>query len=186
MNTLVRALSLIGLSCGLVVGEPAWADSPVVEQQSGKSPDERQIVQATFLVTGLHCPGCTRTVESALGRVGGVRRVNVEWKSKSARIEFDESVVSAQHIARLIAATPHMMSNDMHYGGWLALRVTEVENDESGKAVQTVLQKIAGVQSVATYPKQHVVGVQFAAKGQVTSGQLIEALTKAGFHAANL
>ena len=38
--------------------------------------------------------------------------------------------------------------------------------------LKDVLSKVEGVKSVALYPKQHMVGVEFAAKGQVTDQQL--------------
>ncbi len=158
----------------------------VFANDSAKSKDPHQVVQATYMITGLHCPACTRTVESSLGHVDGIRGVKVDWKTKNARIEFDESILPAQKVARLIADTPHMMGKNMHYDGWLALKVSEIENAESTKPVADALQKLEGVKHVTAYPKQHSVTVQFDSKGQVTDAQLISALAKAGFHAANL
>lgn len=158
----------------------------VSAEDSAKSKDSHELVKATYLMTGLHCPPCTRTVESSLGHVDGIRSVKVDWETKNARIEFDESILPAQKVARLIADTPHMMGKNLHYDGWLALKVSEIENDESAKPVADALQKIKGVKHVTANPKQHSVAVQFDTKGQVTDAQLIRALTKAGYHAANL
>ena len=35
--------------------------------------DKAQPTQATYSITGLHCPPCTRTVESSLKKVKGVQ-----------------------------------------------------------------------------------------------------------------
>jgi copper chaperone CopZ len=142
--------------------------------------------KATYLITGLHCPPCTRTVESSLGNVKGIRSIKVDWKTKNARIEFDEAVLPAQKVSHLIAATPHMMGGNMHYGGWLALKVPDLKDDATAKQVKDVLSKVNGVKQVVTYPAQHSVGVAFATKGDLTSAQLIDVLTKAGVKAENL
>ena len=158
-----------------------YADEPRPSEE-----DRKVATKATFLVTGLHCPPCTRTVESSLSHVKGLRSIKVDWKTKNARIEFDEAIVPAQKVAQLIADTPHMMGSNMHYGGWLALKVPDLKDDATAKQVKDVLSKVEGVKQVATYPKQHSIGIAFVSKGDLTSAQLIEALAKAGIKAENL
>jgi copper chaperone CopZ len=158
-----------------------YADEPRPSEE-----DRKVATKATFLVTGLHCPPCTRTVESSLSQVKGLRSIKVDWKTKNARIEFDEAVLPAQRVAQLIADTPHMMGSNMHYGGWLALKIPELKDDATAKHVKEVLSKVKGVKQVTTYPAQHSVGIAFATKGELTSAQLIDVLTKAGIKAANL
>lgn len=165
----------------LAFGTPLLADEPSRTDEANK-----ELTKATFLITGLHCPPCTTTVEKSLSHAKGLRSIKVDWKTKTARIEFDESDLPAQKIAQLIAATPHMMGGKMHYGGWLAIKVDEIKDDATAKPVREALSKIEGVKQTIAYPKQHAVGVQFAAKGRVSDRQLIDALTKAGYHAANL
>jgi copper chaperone CopZ len=158
-----------------------YADEPRPSEE-----DRKVATKATFLVTGLHCPPCTRTVESSLSQVKGLRSIKVDWKTKNARIEFDEAVLPAQKVAQLIADTPHMMGRNMQYGGWLALKVPSLKDDATAKQVMEVLSKVEGVKQVATYPKQRSVGIAFAAKGDLTSAELIDVLTKAGIKAENL
>lgn len=95
--------------------------------------------KATFLVSGLHCPHCTKTVEGSLLKTKGVKSVSIDWKTKYGTIEFDESVLPAQLLAQKIAATPHMMGGDMKYESWLALKVPSVKDETSGKAVKGAL-----------------------------------------------
>jgi copper chaperone CopZ len=138
------------------------------------------IVKATYSISGLHCPPCTRTVETSLKKVKGVRAVKVDWNTKTAKIEFDEGVLPAQQLAGAIAKTPHMMGGGMQYGGRLALKVPELKDDAAAAAVKDALAKVPGVKTVATYPKQKTVSVQFTNNGAATSGQLIAALDSAG------
>ena len=141
--------------------------------------------RATFLITGLHCPPCTRTVESSLARINGVRSAKVDWQTKTAQIEFNEKVLPAQTLAQRIAATPHMMGAGMQYGGWLALKVPDVKNDASAAKAKKVLGELKGVKQVVAYAKQQSIGVQFAESGKLSTRDLIDALDKADLKATN-
>ena len=165
----------------LALGVTVLADQP-----SRNAEADRNLTKATFLITGLHCPPCTRTIESSLQGVKGIRSVKVNWKTTSAQVEFDEAALPAQEVAELIAKTPHMMGAKMHYGGWLAIKVEEIKDDATAKPVREALGKIEGIKQTVAYPKQHAIGIQFAAKGRVSDRQLIDALAKAGYHGANL
>src|SRR5438105_4155827 len=140
--------------------------------------------KATFLVTGLHCPPCTSTVQGSLSRVKGVKSVTVDWNTKHAKVVFDESVLPAQSLASAIETTPHMMGAGMRYGGWLALSIPSITDEASGQKAKDTLSKVDGVKSVAVYPAQHKVGVLFAGKGTASSQQLIDALAKEGIAAS--
>ena len=141
--------------------------------------------KATYLITGLHCPPCTKTVEGSLARTKGVKSVTVDWRTKNAKIEFDESVLPAQALSQKIASTPHMMGGSMRYAGWLSLKVPSVKDEASGKAVKDALAKVEGVSKVATYPAQHAIGIQFDSKGAMSSRDVIDVLAKAGIEASN-
>jgi len=47
-----------------------------------------------FVVDGMHCAGCVKSVTSAVTRVPGVSRVNVSLENKLAKVEFDEALTS--------------------------------------------------------------------------------------------
>jgi copper chaperone CopZ len=139
--------------------------------------------KATFLITGLHCPPCTNTVQSSLSRVKGVKSVRVDWNTKNAKVEFDEGVLPAERLASAIATTPHMMGAGMRYGGWLALKAPAVK--DQGDKVKDTLSKVEGVKQVAIYPAQQSAGVLLAGGGNLSTKQLIEALAKQGIEASS-
>ena len=163
-------LAVGAIALGLISVRPLYSAEPT---------------KATFLVTGLHCPPCTSTVQGSLSRVKGVKSVAVDWNTKNAKIVFDESVLPAQALAAAIEGTPHMMGAGMRYGGWLALKVPSIIDEASGQKAKDALSKIEGVKTVAVYPAQHSVGVLFAGKGTASSQQLIDALAKEGIEASN-
>jgi copper chaperone CopZ len=166
----------VAVSC-LALGSAAHAQAPAA---SGAT-----TTKATYLITGLHCPPCTRTVETSLARLNGVKSVSVDWRTHNAKVEYDETVLPAQQLSASIAATPHMMGGGMRYGGWLALRVPSITDEASGAKAKAVLSKLEGVKSVAIYPQQHSAAVLFAGGRSVSSEQVIQVLGKEGLDASN-
>ena len=102
----------------------------------------------------------------------------MDFKGKSAAIEFDESIISAQEAARAMSITPHMMGRDMQYGGILVLSVPGVNEEATGKQAAAALRKVEGVRDVTLFPKQQAVGIEFTGKGKVTSKQLTDTLQR--------
>jgi Cu+-exporting ATPase len=47
------------------------------------SADSREV---RFAVKGIHCQGCVNSIESSVGRVAGVRSVDVSLEGESARV----------------------------------------------------------------------------------------------------
>ncbi len=164
---------------------PVFGLAAIAQERANKKEAAAGPTKATYLITGLHCPPCTKTVESSLRNVKGVHSVKVDWKSRNARVQFDEDLLPAQKLAEMIADTPHMMGGNMRYGGWLALKVHNLIDDATAKQVKEALSDLAGVERVVAYPERHSVAIAFGAQGDLTSGQLIDALDGAGIKAEN-
>ena len=109
-----------------------------------------------------------------------MKSIKVDFKTKNATVEFDETVISAQEVARAFADTPHMMGRNMQYSAALVLSVAGLKDAATGQKAKDAFVKVEGVSKVTPFPKQEAVSVDFSTKGKVTSKQLIEALDKAG------
>ena len=156
----------------------ARADEP-------KSDSASKATKGTFVIQGLHCPPCTRTVESSLSKTKGIQSAKVDWNTKNVRLTFDESVISAQGVAQAIAKTPHMMGGGLRYTGLLALKVPSLKDDAAGAKVKEALKTTEGVSQVWTYPQQQSIVVGFGDKGTLKSQDLIAALAKTGIEATD-
>ena len=156
----------------LVGGARAWAEEPVTIATT-----------AVYSLDGLHCPPCASTVERSLKRTAGVRSARVDYRTKSAQIEFDESKLSAQKLAKLIAATPHMMGGDMHYSGSLMLHIAGIADEATAKKATDALKGVQGVAKVQVRAKQKSIAVRFASKGGATTRQVLDALNSVGLQA---
>ena len=159
----------------------------VVANSLAEAPtEEPKLHKATYLITGLHCPPCTKTVESALRKVPGVRSVKVDWRSKAAVIEFDEAKLPAQGVSQAIAHTRHMMGGDLEYAGWLTLKSRALKDEATAKRAAEILEKVKGVKQVKVYPKQESLVLLFAEQGKLTTEKLHETLREAGIEDSRL
>lgn len=117
-------------------------------------------------------------------KVGGVKSVSVNFPTKWATVEFDESKISAQEVSRAMFQAPHAMGKDMKYGGFLLLSLPDAKDKVTQKKATSTLEKVEGVAKAVYYPQTKFVAIQFADKGKVTSTQLIKALDDAGVKAS--
>ncbi len=53
-------------------------------------------------IDGMHCDGCARTIEALVSMAPGVRKTNVSFKEREARVLFDPETVSEDRLAETI------------------------------------------------------------------------------------
>ncbi len=54
-------------------------------------------------VEGMSCEGCERTVQSALGNLGGVRTADADHRARRVRVSFDAEQVDEERLREAIA-----------------------------------------------------------------------------------
>ena len=109
-----------------------------------------------------------------------MKSAQVNFQSKQAVVQFDESVVAASKIAQQMAATPHMMGGNMKYSGALLLKSDRLRSRNDATAVQNALSNVQGVSKANADTRSQTVSVEFAGKGEVKTADLIEAGKRAG------
>ena len=114
----------------------------------------------------------------------GIKSITVNFPTKWATVEFDESKISAQEVSRTMFQAPHAMGKDMKYGGYLLLSLPDAKDKATQAKATTTLEKVEGVVKAVYYPQTKFVAIQFADKGKVTSTQLIKALDDEGLKAS--
>jgi len=78
-------------------------DLPAAQQHQANTPApiataETLSREATLPIEGMTCASCVRRIEKALGRVAGVQEASVNLATEKARVVFDPSVASLEHI----------------------------------------------------------------------------------------
>jgi len=70
-------------------------------QATGRHEQEevKTVSTATFAIENMTCASCPISVKKVMTRVDGVKDVNIDFAAKTATVEFDPALVSAQAIA---------------------------------------------------------------------------------------
>jgi P-type Cu+ transporter len=55
-------------------------------------------MKKTYKIEGMHCNSCATSVELALEDKEGVRKVEVDFASEKAEVDFDENEISDKEI----------------------------------------------------------------------------------------
>lgn len=71
-------------------------------QDQDRNAKEREMKTAIFKIGGLHCDGCTRTIQAIVSALPGVRKAAVSLDRREARILFDPGMVSEDRLATAI------------------------------------------------------------------------------------
>ncbi len=56
----------------------------------------------TLNIEGMHCGSCSASIELMLGNTGGINSAKVDFNTKKAEIDFDESKITEQGIIQSI------------------------------------------------------------------------------------
>ncbi|HEY6043541.1 MAG TPA: cation transporter, partial [Nitrosospira sp.] len=60
-------------------------------------------IQSTHLkIKGMHCMGCEETIENAVGRLPGVRKVKADYVKRTVDVEFDGKLLGDSGICQAI------------------------------------------------------------------------------------
>ena len=81
-------MKIIPLTLALaIVAFPTWAENRSI----------------TLDIPGMSCAACPITIKKALSRVEGVQDVAVSYKARSATVQFDDELISAEALAQITA-----------------------------------------------------------------------------------
>ncbi len=152
------------------------------------APANKTLTQVTVSVQGLHCQGCIDELQQDLAKIPGVSAVKVTLQPAQATARLDETTISASKFVALIAAHPQMMNHAKTYGAHLVLFV-----DAPGCAGQTkmcpacfteipkVLKTVKGIDTVRLDTTGKVVSLTFSKNADVTTQELVKALSASDF-----
>jgi P-type Cu+ transporter len=59
-------------------------------------------MKKTFKVSGMHCNSCATSIELAIEGKEGIRKIEVDFASEKAEVEFDEDEISEKEIIKEI------------------------------------------------------------------------------------
>ncbi|HLR02289.1 MAG TPA: copper ion binding protein [Virgibacillus sp.] len=69
--------------------------------------------KVSLKVVGMSCAHCVNKVETALSGLQGVKKANVNLKKEMAKVKYDETVQSIDHMKKTVKETGYE-ANEIH------------------------------------------------------------------------
>lgn len=61
------------------------------------------IIKKKYNMKGMHCGACATGIQMYLSNTDGVKNVSVDYNSKKAEVEYDNSKISDEGIAKTVS-----------------------------------------------------------------------------------
>ena len=134
---------------------------------------------ATFIAENLDDPAKALLLCDTLAHTRGVLQVTVNWKARSVRVKFDETVLTVQSVARVVSEEATARS-DPPGSVLLVLKVARCQKTTPVGLPPSILNGFNEVADAALHPRHRAVTVKLAACGRLTTRQLIDAFAAHG------
>jgi Cu+-exporting ATPase len=103
--TLVAAVLVLAACKNETSPETQTVDFGAETSEKALNPDAEYIA-AKFEIDGMMCAmGCAKVIEKNLALMDGVRTVEVDFESKTAKIEYDEAMVNPDLVVASVKKT---------------------------------------------------------------------------------
>ena len=106
--------------------------------------------KAVIKISGMTCASCVLTIEKSLGKVDGVKNVNVNFASEKALVEFDPQKTSLKELEQAIEKTGYRVIKEegkKEETQTLNLKVVGMDNPHCVGTVDSALKNVKGVKS---------------------------------------
>ncbi len=87
---LVGTITALLVLCGLALSQYSWVNAD----------DSIALAHQTFAIENMTCAACPITVKKAMSRIEGVSGIKVDFKAKTATVEFNPSLTTSKVIAK--------------------------------------------------------------------------------------
>src|SRR3989344_593526 len=98
-------------------------------------------------IGGMHCASCAQTIEKKLKSLKGVKKVNVNFATESANIEYDPKIIHDIDIEKAVEKTGYKVIKAA--GNELNLKIIGMDNPHCLNTIENALNLVKGI----TYKK---------------------------------
>ena len=118
------------------------------EKRIGAENTKRKNGVHEIKIGGMHCASCALTIEKNIKKVKGVNRVNVNFASEKATVDFNPEIITKEELERIIEKTGYRVIKEGTKGeALLRLRVIGMDNPHCVGNVDGALNTIKGIVS---------------------------------------
>ena len=117
------------------------------EEAPNDGPGEHPARSRSFVITGMSCANCARSIESALAATEGVHTAVVNFASEKARVEYDPDRVDDDRLREIVRGLGYDARPEFEAdaAGQVTLRVEGMTCAGCAATVQHTLQEAPGV-----------------------------------------
>src|SRR3989344_102941 len=98
-------------------------------------------------IGGMHCASCAQTIEKKLKSLKGIKKVNVNFATESANVEYDPKLVSDINIEKAVENTGYKVLKAA--GNELNFKIIGMDNSHCVNTIENALNLVKGI----TYKK---------------------------------
>ncbi len=130
-------------------------------------------------IEGMTCAGCAQTIETALSHADGVVKVNVNFPTKTAHVEFFPSKTSANNLAAVVEKSGYKVKPARSS---LELKISGMTCAGCASNVEKALKGVPGVESANVNLMTTLASITFD-PNRASPESLIAAVKKSGYGA---
>jgi len=109
-----------------------------------------------FKIRGMHCASCAKTIETAVSRLIGVKSAQVNFGAETLLVEYNETEVSRQDIAKEVEGVGYKLAipkddgigKEMGDKSFTAFKVVGMDSPHCAMIVEKALKTLSGIEKV--------------------------------------
>jgi Cu+-exporting ATPase len=135
-----------------------------------------------FLISGMTCASCVRTIETSLSKLDGVEKASVNLMTEEAEVVFDQNLVNSQKIIDRIDSVGYK-GEEKSESTKLDLDITGMTCASCVRTIENSIKKVEGVNLATVNLTTEKAHVEYDSS-HVSTRTIIDAVEKVGYGAS--
>ncbi|HSP47139.1 MAG TPA: heavy metal translocating P-type ATPase [Clostridiaceae bacterium] len=103
--------------------------------------------QETLNITGMSCASCAKTIEKHVGKTKGVSEASVNYATEKLSVQFDEELVSLDHIMKVVSDAGYSAEN-VRKAKSVIIPIGGMTCASCAANIEKAIKKLSGIESV--------------------------------------
>ncbi|MBZ4646628.1 MAG: heavy metal translocating P-type ATPase [Clostridia bacterium] len=140
----------------------------------------------TLNITGMTCASCAKAIERSVGKIEGVRLVNVNFATEKLAVEFDESKASIEKIKEAVKKAGYSAQEEQNDTiREITIPISGMTCASCAKAIEKSIGKLPGISEVSVnFATEKAKVVYDSSKTRIS--EIKDAVSKAGYKALEI
>ncbi|MDK2809461.1 MAG: P-type Cu+ transporter [Petroclostridium sp.] len=147
---------------------------------------DKKMQKQTLNITGMTCASCAKAIERSVGKIEGVRLVNVNFATEKLAVEFDESKASIEKIKEAVKKAGYSAQEEQNDTiREITIPISGMTCASCAKAIEKSIGKLPGISEVSVnFATEKAKVVYDSSKTRIS--EIKDAVSKAGYKALEI